>query len=342
MTINFALLSTFFDEGISRFIFFADDIATFTFLILFSILLMLEVNFSNRQWPVDKWQQSFLTNSSLFLFNSVTLSLLSIASLVVFAENYSDQGLLSNLSNPLLKLAIALITVDLITYFWHRACHYFDCLWMFHKIHHSDPSVNVTTAFRIHIAECVLTSCVKAISIILLGLDKMTLLGIETITALFVMFHHANIAFPGEKWLSHFFITPYLHRVHHSTVRKEHDKNMGTILTLWDHLLGTFKALEPKTIGIVNNAPLDFFSQLKFGFINGVYQPIQPSGTLLPATQIRHMIAEAAYYKSEKRNFTGNHILNDWLEAESEIMYQVQVGKAQPASKAYEPSLAMG
>lgn len=176
----------------------------------------------------------------------------------------------------------------------------------------------------------------------LLGLDKITLLGVGTITLLFVMFHHSNITFLGEKWLNRIFITPYLHRVHHSSVRKEHDKNIGSIFSLWDRFFGTFEILEPKAIGIINNAPLDFFSQLKFGFTEDSYQPAELSSTPLPASQIRHMIAEAAYYKAEKRSFTGSHALKDWIEAESEIMHLVQVGNTLSSSNTDKLNLAMG
>ena len=33
----------------------------------------------------------------------------------------------------------------------------------------------------------------------------------------------------------------------------------------------------------------------------------------------KQMIAEAAYFKAEKRAFQGNDMLQDWLEAEEEI-----------------------
>ena len=35
--------------------------------------------------------------------------------------------------------------------------------------------------------------------------------------------------------------------------------------------------------------------------------------------QLNEMIAEAAYYKAEKRNFTEGFDMQDWLEAEIEI-----------------------
>ena len=36
----------------------------------------------------------------------------------------------------------------------------------------------------------------------------------------------------------------------------------------------------------------------------------------------RHMIAEAAYYRAEKREFAPGHELEDWLEAEAELRGQ--------------------
>ena len=35
-------------------------------------------------------------------------------------------------------------------------------------------------------------------------------------------------------------VTPALHRRHHASRRPELDSNFGTILTLWDRLLGTY------------------------------------------------------------------------------------------------------
>jgi len=39
--------------------------------------------------------------------------------------------------------------------------------------------------------------------------------------------------------------------------------------------------------------------------------------------QINEMIAEAAYYKAEKRSFTEGSDLQDWLEAERDISKKV-------------------
>lgn len=44
-----------------------------------------------------------------------------------------------------------------------------------------------------------------------------------------------------------------------------------------------------------------------------------PAARATETTQRRAMIAEAAYYKAERRGFEPGHELEDWLQAEDEI-----------------------
>ena len=37
------------------------------------------------------------------------------------------------------------------------------------------------------------------------------------------------------------------------------------------------------------------------------------------------MISEAAYYKAKDRNFSGENVMSDWLEAEAEIDQQLKM-----------------
>jgi hypothetical protein len=48
--------------------------------------------------------------------------------------------------------------------------------------------------------------------------------------------------------------------------------------------------------------------------------PVPVPGKPVINPQIRHeMIASAAYYRAEKRGFSGGSELEDWLEAEAEV-----------------------
>jgi sterol desaturase/sphingolipid hydroxylase (fatty acid hydroxylase superfamily) len=328
-------LTTFFESYLTWTQSVSGELATFTLLMGFVVLAALEFNYPKRRWPLKQLRQSYQTNARLFIFNSIIISLLSTTPLLMMAEHYSDRGLLSYIANPVWKSLLAFLLLDLLLYFWHRACHRFDGLWMFHKVHHNDPYLNVSTAFRIHIAELLIITVLKSAYIIMLGVDKSMVLINETLLTLFVMFHHTNISFHGEKRLGKIIIAPYLHRAHHSTERNEHDNNYGAVFSIWDRLFGTLTELEPAEIGIKNNSPQTPLGLVKFGFTQKNPVPVYELGL-----NLKSMIAEAAYYKAEKRAFMPGNELCDWLEAKREIIRMVYGDKPiRKQSNAFDCSL---
>jgi sterol desaturase/sphingolipid hydroxylase (fatty acid hydroxylase superfamily) len=299
------------------------EFAAYSLFIFFALMFTLEVNFPRKKWPSKKWRQSLRTNFSLLLFINTLLSLVSVSTLLIFAEQYSDNGLLSQFSNPVGRLILSFLLLDLIIYWWHRACHKFGGLWMFHKVHHSDPHMNISTAFRLHFLELVIVTVLKAVSIVALGVGKASVLATETLTLLFAMFHHANVSFAGENFWGRLVIVPILHRTHHSTERCEHDRNFGAVLSVWDRVFGSLLEKEPEKMGVKNNGGLGFLDQLKFGFTNGV--PAQETHYAPDPNTMHAMIAEAAYYKSLNRGFSPGLDLEDWLQGEWEIAEQLQM-----------------
>ena len=291
------------------------EVLALTLLMVFAILSALEIKAPREKLPNKQLRQSYQTNMSLFIVNSIALSLVSASSLLVLAERYSDKGLLNTLSSPAWKAVLSFLLLDLLMYLWHKASHSFDCLWVFHKVHHNDPYLNITTSFRIHFLELVITNILKALLVILLGIEEAVVITNEAIMTLFIMFHHTNISFKGEKLLSYFIIVPSLHRTHHSKQRCEHDSNYGAVLSLWDWLFGTRSELKPAEIGIKGSSPQDLVNLIKFGF--GFTLPTPPS---VQPVNLDAMIAEAAYYKAEKRGFSPGNDIRDWLEAKSEII----------------------
>jgi len=309
------------------------ELAAFVLLVFFGVLSTLEFIFPREKLPAKPLRRSYKTNISLFVFNSTIMSLLSVSSLFLLAQRHSHQGLLRYLDDPLWQAVLSFVLLDLLLYLWHKACHRFDRLWMFHRVHHNDPYLNISTAFRVHVIELLITNALKATYIVFLGIDQITVLVNEVIITLFVMFHHTNITFKGEKLLGYIIIVPYLHRTHHSVQRHEHDSNYGAVLSLWDRLFGSLTEFKPAAIGINGHSPQDFINLLKLGFSLPSPAPAQPL-----AVNLDVMIAEAAYYKAEKRNFHPGYELLDWLEAKKEIIKLVygtkpaikkQTGRAQ-------------
>ncbi|GAB6141133.1 hypothetical protein JCM14076_18620 [Methylosoma difficile] len=280
--------------------------------VFFGLLAVLEISSPFKKSARKRLRQSYQANLGLFAVNGVLMALLSVSSLLVLAQNYSHWGLLSAVDNTHLKIGLSLLLLDALLYAWHFACHHFDSLWLFHKVHHNDAAVNTSTAFRVHVAELLLTTLVKSLAIVLLGIDAMALLLYETVYPFFIIFHHANIKFNAEYWLGWLVIVPALHRTHHAELRHQHDHNYGAVLSVWDRLLGTLLVQEPDAIGLAGDSPQTVWGLLGFGFgFNG-------PATAIPALDA--MIAEAAYYRAEKRNFSPGDELADWLEAKRDIL----------------------
>jgi sterol desaturase/sphingolipid hydroxylase (fatty acid hydroxylase superfamily) len=152
-------------------------------------------------------------------------------------------GLLPATGAPVWVAAVVTFAaLDLTLYGLHVACHRVALLWRFHRVHHVDPDVDATTAFRSHPAECLASQLCKLAMIVVLGSPALAVLAYEIVLNAFAMFSHANIRL-GEKTdrtLRLFIVTPDMHRIHHSTFQPETDSNYGVVTPLWDRLFATY------------------------------------------------------------------------------------------------------
>lgn len=219
-------------------------------VLAFVCLVVMEKKQPFRRFTHKVGKESFVTNTTAFVFNNFILTVLRASSLFFVAQQFSSIGILSGLDNGPVKWMLSFILFDLAIYVWHVASHHYEFLWRFHKVHHSDKSFNVSTGFRFHVFDLFLEIPYKCLFVIIIGVDAYLVLAIETIELLFIFFHHANISFQREQALSNYIITPSLHRTHHSAVRREHDSNYGIVLAFWDKLFGTRKELTPEKIGL--------------------------------------------------------------------------------------------
>ena len=153
-------------------------------------------------------------------------------------------GLLQMLPLPAAGRGIlALLLLDLWTYTWHRLNHRVPFLWRFHRFHHSDRAMDVTTASRFHFMEIALSSLLRVPLLLLLGASLAELAVYEALLFAVVQFQHANIGLPErlDRILRWVIVTPHLHRVHHSVVRDESDSNFSSLFSGWDRLHQTYR-----------------------------------------------------------------------------------------------------
>jgi hypothetical protein len=105
-------------------------------------------------------------------------------------------------------------------------------------------------------------------------------------------------------------------------LRIEHDSNYGAVLSIWDRLFGTLAELKPLEIGIKGYSSQQLINLVSCGLI------ATDKSSVREGVNLDVMIAEAAYYKAEKRGFRPGNELRDWLDAKSEIINLVY-GKEQ-------------
>jgi sterol desaturase/sphingolipid hydroxylase (fatty acid hydroxylase superfamily) len=145
----------------------------------------------------------------------------------------------------------AMLLFDCWMYGWHRLNHALPFLWRFHRTHHSDPFMDVTTASRFHLGEIILSSLLRVPVIALIGMHLWQLLLFEALMFLIVQLHHANIGFPPafDRLLRLLIVTPAMHKVHHSRWQPETDSNYSSLFSFWDRLFRSFRLRDdPHTI----------------------------------------------------------------------------------------------
>jgi len=185
-------------------------------------------------------------NLAMGLLNALAVAMLAaplIANVAWWTEG-SRFGLLNLLSlPPALTTVTAVLLFDGWLYLLHRANHKFGFLWRFHRVHHSDPEMDATTATRFHTGEVLISAALRLALIPLLGITLWQLLLYESLMAPVILFHHSNVHFPEkvDRWLRALVVSPAIHRVHHSRAQVETDSNFSIIFSFWDRIGGTFR-----------------------------------------------------------------------------------------------------
>jgi len=152
-------------------------------------------------------------------------------------------GLLPMLALPPWATALVVVlALDLSFWVAHVAMHKIPSLWRFHRVHHSDPAVDVTTTMRQHPGEGVIRYALLAAFAFPLGVGPGPFALYRVASALSGLFEHANIRVPArlDGWLSLIFTWPGVHKVHHSRDARSTDTNYGNLFCWWDRLGGTF------------------------------------------------------------------------------------------------------
>jgi sterol desaturase/sphingolipid hydroxylase (fatty acid hydroxylase superfamily) len=218
------------------------------FLGLLALFAVIEAAFPKRA-RVQQRGARWFTNLSILILGAAGLRLLALITPLLAIGAALDAkslgwGLFNSVGWPAwLEGLIAVLFLDLAIWCQHLITHRVPLFWRFHRVHHADRDMDVTTALRFHPVEIAASMLLKIGLIYLIGPSAISVLVFEVLLNGTALFTHANLRIPPvlSRVLGWFIVTPDMHRIHHSVQRSDHDRNFGFALSLWDRLFGTLR-----------------------------------------------------------------------------------------------------
>lgn len=196
----------------------------------------------------NKWKHAAI--NIFFTLTTVVVNL-SLAFVLVLTSDWAvanEFGLIQWTAMPIwLYTLVGLMLLDLIgAWLIHFIEHQVRWMWRFHLIHHTDQTVDTTTANRHHPGESVFRFVFTTLAVLIIGAPMWMVFLYQTLSLVLTQFNHSNVKMPD--WLDNALVwvicTPNMHRVHHHYRQPYTDTNFGNIFSIWDRLFGTYVEVE--------------------------------------------------------------------------------------------------
>jgi sterol desaturase/sphingolipid hydroxylase (fatty acid hydroxylase superfamily) len=241
--------------------------------------------FGAKPWKQARRTANLGLTALSFISNWLLASLAATAALAL-----RPAGLMAQLAWPAwVEIVAGIVVLDFsVGYLSHRAMHLWPVMWRFHQIHHSDPFVDVTTTYRTHPVETVWRFLFAIVPVWLLGIPAQAVLIQRLLQATNGIIEHADIRLwaPLDRVLSLFWVTPNVHKIHHSREVSETNSNYANLLTIYDRVLGTYTPANRATSVVYG---LDEADATKIASFPGLLSmPFQtPEHQPVPDTKVR-------------------------------------------------------
>jgi sterol desaturase/sphingolipid hydroxylase (fatty acid hydroxylase superfamily) len=177
-----------------------------------------------------------------------------------------DHDLVTGWPAAVVVTAVAFLAIDFANFFVHYLQHRYSWLWRFHAVHHSAPVLNPITAYRNHpvdqLGKALMVLLVLDVSrgimfafvetrpaVSALGYNVGFVVGLSLLSA----FRHSHAWVSFGRRIELVLASPAQHLIHHSVDPRDHDRNFGAFLSIWDRLFGTLVTAEtrrPITFGL--------------------------------------------------------------------------------------------
>jgi sterol desaturase/sphingolipid hydroxylase (fatty acid hydroxylase superfamily) len=207
------------------------------------LVLLFEV--SERFWPARAIDRRAHLRTDLLSFGlAVAMNRMathSINSVLGPAEARIPTGPLAAVQElpGFVRIALALVVVDFVLYWIHRAQHRYETLWRTHAWHHTVEQLYWFSGFRTSFLHSLLYNIPQAAVPMLVFRLSPLQTGAAYAIGLFVQFwEHTNLRVtlgPLRRWV----VTPPYHRIHHAATAHR-GMNLAPIFPIWDRMFGTY------------------------------------------------------------------------------------------------------
>lgn len=155
---------------------------------------------------------------------------------VIFTES-------QNLGPVWLQFFMVLFFYSFLRYSTHRLQHTIPFLWELHSYHHGVTDIRASNLLVSHPLDYFIRNSLPPIILGLIGFNFEAVIYAVGILGTMSVFSHCGSGARAGRLLNLVFMTPEVHRWHHSTVTPEGHKyavNYGVGFNVWDRIFGTF------------------------------------------------------------------------------------------------------
>lgn len=194
---------------------------------------------TTRQW----------NNLLLFALGLLTIRLLPPATLALtqWQGAWCEQinAICMQRSMPFwLQCVLGVLVLDFAVYWQHRAMHLVPLFWRFHRVHHSDLDLDVSSGVRFHPLELIVSQMYKLCIVLMVGIPLEVWILFDMLLNTASLFVHAKIRLPKylQRSMEKILVTPVMHRVHHHVLIDDTNSNYATLFKVWDVLFRSYRA----------------------------------------------------------------------------------------------------
>jgi sterol desaturase/sphingolipid hydroxylase (fatty acid hydroxylase superfamily) len=219
----------------------------FLFVTIIVGLWLIEKAISTQPWR-HKWSHSSVNVLLVLAALPVQVAMaagISWASNLVTGRHWGLIEWMPKHSIGWVRVLCLFVLLDFCDYLYHRSMHAVRGFWRFHRVHHSDQQMDVSTTVREHPGETLVRNLFLILWIFVCGASFGVLVLRQTFQTVFNILQHTQLRLPrqADRILGWIFITPNLHHVHHHYELPHTDRNFGDVFSIWDRLFGTFAEL---------------------------------------------------------------------------------------------------